>query len=85
MKFYVKSVMIDGYNQAENILRVYPKITNWSIEEVEGPYRSCKMLVVELNTAEDFLRFTEEVGCKIIIGYMRVNGVPCVLIYDDYI
>lgn len=85
MKFYVKSVMFDGYNYVESVLKAYPKITNWSIEEVEGPYSLQKMLAVELNTAEDFLRFCKEVDCKIIVGDARVNGVPCILIFDDWI
>lgn len=85
MKFYVKSVLFGGYNYVESILKAYPKITNYSVEEVEGVYRPCKMLAVELNTAEDFLRFVKEVDCQIIVTDSRVNGTPCILIFDDWI
>lgn len=85
MKFYVKSVLFDGYNYVESILENYPKITNYSIEEVQGAYRPCKILAVELNTAEDFLRFAKEVDCQIIVTDAHINGVPCILIFDDWI
>lgn len=85
MKFYVTSVMFDGYSYAEDILRVYPKITNWSTEEIETKLGLRKMLIVELNTAEDFLRFVKEVDCEIIIEDSMRNGKPSILIYDGYL
>lgn len=77
--------MFDGYSYAEDILRVYPKITNWSTEEIETKLGLRKMLIVELNTAEDFLRFVKEVDCEIIIEDSMRNGKPSILIYDGYL
>ena len=83
MKFYVRSALFNNYNYAEDILNAYPNITNYSIEDIEKTYRPCKMLAVELNTAEDFLRFIREVDCSVVIENAQTNGVPCILIYDD--
>lgn len=83
MKFYVRSALFNNYNYAEDILNAYPNITNYSVEEIETYFGLQKMLAVELNTAEDFLRFIREVDCSIVIEDAQTDGVPCILIYDD--
>ena len=85
MKFSVMSVEYGRYGNANTILKTYPKITNWLIEDVETIFGLQQMLTVELNTAEDFLRFVKEVDCKIIIEDIMRNGKPSILIYDDSI
>lgn len=86
MKFYVKSVLFDGYNYVESVLKAYPKITNCNVEEVEGVYRPCKMLAVGLKTAEDIIRFIDETKHEIFVrGTLTKESIKQkLLIYDDY-
>lgn len=87
MLFYVGSVKYGYYGCADDILKAYPNITNWKTKEIETRYGLDKQLMVELNTAEDIIRFTDEVEHEILIEGTLASSeenISSILIYDDY-
>lgn len=87
MLFYVGSVKYGYYGCADDILKAYPNITNCRIEEVKTQFGLKKKLIVELNSAEDFLKFVKEVETDVIIRHKtddEGNVKPSLLICDDY-
>lgn len=84
MKFYVKSSLY-GY-VVNDILAAYPNIFGFQkeevIEEVVNGKNIRYRLAVRLDTAEDILKFINEVGNEIVI--QNDADVPEIEIYDDY-
>ena len=84
MKFSVGSVKYGYYGCGDAILKAYPNITNGEVRDSEFG----KDLIVELNIAEDIIRFTDEVEHEVLIeGTLLDVGdekMPNLLIYDDY-
>lgn len=87
MLFNVGSVKYGYYGCADDILKAYPNITNWHTKEIETRYGLDKQLMVELNSAEDIIRFIDEVDCEILIkGTLSSSeeNISNILIYDAY-
>ena len=87
MLFYVDSIKYGWCGLGDKILQAYPNIANCRIEEVKTQFGLKKKLIVELNSAEDFLKFVKEVETDVIIRHKtddEGNVKPSLLICDDY-
>ena len=77
MKFYVSSA------KTNDILRAYPNITNYSTRYYKTPWGDMEQeLSVELDTAEDFIRFSEEVNNNRLIIDAKDRTIK---IYDYWV
>ena len=80
MKFYVSSAK---YRTGNDILRAYPNITNYSTRYYKTSWGDmAQELSVELNTAEDFIRFSEEINNNRLIIDAKDRTIK---IYDYWV